>query len=558
MIPTTLSPSSSSLLSIKMGTILFLLFTAVVSVVMIVVPWLPFQQQHQQYASVYVSSFQLLSLQRHQSPFYHHHGNNNGNNQQQLSHHSRIVLLAVDATSNKALIDNTNEYNDDDDDIIATVSVSVSVPVTNNKKYTQQWEENFTLLKQYYQREGHYNIPSLHKEDGKKLGYWVVNQRRLKRNGKLLTERKKKLNDLEGCNGDEFFGYTNKQIWEDNFSALVRYKQREGHCSVPLTYQEDKKQPKLGRWLQNQRSNKSTGKLDGMREQRLLDLGVVLDNIFSNRWDDNFALLCEYKQTEGHCNVPRWYKGGDGMEGGTKKINLGRWINTQKTMKNENKLDSAKQQKLDDIGFMWAVPRNIFGDDYFLLLEEYKSREGHCIVPIDHKEDSINLGMWLVKQRRNEREQKLDSTRKEKLNQLGVKWQVSHAQSWEELYNLLEQYQKREGTCTIKLKHKEDGKNLGKWLYSQRRMKLDSSRRKRLYQLGVNSVVSHAQSWEDMYTLLVQYKEREGNCDVKTKHKENGRNLGTWTQYQRQKYRIGTLSLEYLHKLEDIGVVFWE
>ena len=44
--------------------------------------------------------------------------------------------------------------------------------------------------------------------------------------------------------------------------------------------------------------------------------------------------------------------------------------------------------------------------------------------------------MWLVKQRRNEREQKLDSTRKKKLNQLGVKWQVSHAQSWEDNLNI--------------------------------------------------------------------------------------------------------------------------
>ena len=87
--------------------------------------------------------------------------------------------------------------------------------------------------------------------------------------------------------------------------------------------------------MRRQRTNKSTGKLHEMREQRWLDLGVVLDNVtvLSNRWDDYFALLCEYKQTEGHCNVPRWYKGGDGMKKGTRKII--RWVNTQKTMKNE-------------------------------------------------------------------------------------------------------------------------------------------------------------------------------------------------------------------------------
>jgi len=481
------SPSSSSSLSIRMTTTLLLLFTVVVSVAMIIVPWLPFQQQQQQYTSVYVSSFQLLPLQRHLSPYHHYDDDDNNNNKRKIPHHSCIALLAVDTTNNKALIVNTNDDDDDDDDITATVPVPV--PVSNNNKYTQKWEENFALLKQYYQREGHYNIPSRHEEDGKKLSNWVRNQRGFKKSGKLLTEREKKLNDLDGCDGNDFLEYIKKQVWEDNFSALVRYKQREGHCYVPAAHQEDNK--KLGRWLQTQRSNKSTGKLHGRREQRLLDLGVVLDNVTSNRWDDHFALLCEYKQSEGHCNVPRWYQAGDGMNKGTRKIFLGRWVSTQKTMKNGNKLDSARQQKLEDIGFLWAVPRTIFWDDYFLLLKEYKSREGHCTVPIDHKEDGKNLGKWLVKQRQNESKNKLDSTRKKKLNQLGVKWQVSHKQSWEDMYSLLVQYQKREGTCTIKIKHKEDGKNLGTWLYSQR-----------------------------------------------------------------QKKRIGTLNIGYLHKLEEIGVVF--
>jgi len=310
----------------------------------------------------------------------------------------------------------------------------------------------------------------------------------LKKVGKLLSEREKKLNDLDGFRSGDFFTYSNKQVWEDNFSALVRYKQREGHCYVPKAHQEDNK--KIGRWLQTQRSNKSAGKLHGMREQRLLDLGVVLDNVYSNQWDDYFDLLCEYQQSEGHCNVPHWYQGGDGMYKGIRKRNLGRWVNTQKSMKNENKLDRVRQQKLDDIGFLWAVPRTIFWDDYFLLLEEYKSREGHCIVPLDHKEDSINLGMWHFRQRKREREQKLDSTRKKKLNELGVEWHVSRKQSWENMYNLLVQYKEREGTCTVKYNHKEDGKSLGRWLYSQR-----------------------------------------------------------------QKNRNGTLNIEYLHKLEEIGVV---
>ena len=66
----------------------------------------------------------------------------------------------------------------------------------------------------------------------------------------------------------------------------------------------------------------------------------------------------------------------------------------------------------------------------------------------------------------------------------------------------------------------------------------------------------HTQSWENMYKLLVQYKEREGNCTVTVRNKEDGKNVGAWMQNQRRKNKIGTLSIEHLHKLEENGVVF--
>ena len=49
---------------------------------------------------------------------------------------------------------------------------------------------------------------------------------------------------------------------------------------------------------------------------------------------------------------------------------------------------------------------------------------------------------------------------------------------------------------------------------------LNTAKQMRLVEIGIVwDVVS--QQWEDMFTLLVQYKDREGDCNVPAKHKED-------------------------------------
>lgn len=38
----------------------------------------------------------------------------------------------------------------------------------------------------------------------------------------------------------------------------------------------------------------------------------------------------------------------------------------------------------------------------------------------------------------------------------------------------------------------------------------------------------HSQHWDDTFTLLLQYKDREGNCNIRQNHKEDDENLGKW------------------------------
>ena len=84
--------------------------------------------------------------------------------------------------------------------------------------------------------------------------------------------------------------------------------------------------------------------LPAEQRQRFDDLGFVWD-VSTEDWDEGFNKLEQFKEREGHCRVPTIHKE-DGYA-------LGRWVVVQRR-KNEA-LPAEQRQKLDDIGFVWAV-----------------------------------------------------------------------------------------------------------------------------------------------------------------------------------------------------------
>ena len=62
--------------------------------------------------------------------------------------------------------------------------------------------------------------------------------------------------------------------------------------------------------------------------------------------------------------------------------------------------------------------------------------------------------------------------------------------------------------------------------------------------------------WEDMYSLLLQYNEKAGHCDVPRSHQEDGQNLGIWLSNQRRKKRKGVLDKDLKDRMTDLGVVW--
>jgi len=93
------------------------------------------------------------------------------------------------------------------------------------------WDEGFAHLKLYKEREDHCRVPRGHKENGFPLDQWISVQRAKK--DKLLPERRQRLDELG------FVWDAREAAWEEGFRHLKLYKEREGHCRVPVSHQEN-------------------------------------------------------------------------------------------------------------------------------------------------------------------------------------------------------------------------------------------------------------------------------------------------------------------------------
>ncbi len=109
--------------------------------------------------------------------------------------------------------------------------------------------------------------------------------------------------------------------------------------------------------------------------------------------------------------------------------------------------------------------------------------------------------------------------------------------SWEFWLGLLEQYAKRERTTIVPRSHIENGFKLGSWVIEQRAQRgvLSDERYRSLDAIpGWAWHVPDAQ-WDEGYSHLLRFVEREGNAKVPNKHLEESYRLGRWVVKKRHR-----------------------
>ena len=218
-------------------------------------------------------------------------------------------------------------------------------------------------------------------EDGYKLGRWVTNQRVTK--DKMKLDRRQRLEGLPGWSWDVF-----SDKWEEGFSHLKEFSERQGHCRVSSTYTTDDFY-RLGQWVTIQRSCKDEINTD--RRRRLEALPGWSWNAVDDKWEEGFAHLKDFSEREQHCRVPKGHKTQIGYP-------LGNWVGTQRLVTK----DPDRRKRLEALpGWSWD-PYSDQWEEGFHYLKKFSEREGHCQVPYSYKtEDGYRLGPWVTRQRRS-------------------------------------------------------------------------------------------------------------------------------------------------------------
>ena len=198
---------------------------------------------------------------------------------------------------------------------------------------------------------------------------------------------------------------------------------------------------------------------------------------------------------------------------------------------------------------------------------------------VDKAENGYLLGKWLNTQRQTYKIGKLSKERKKLLDQIGMRFDTKYNDEiWTQMYTLAKNHFEKYGSLErITSRYKtlngidkcENGYNLGNWVNTQRRSnkkgKLSKERKELLVKIGMRfDIKDNAETWTQMYTLAKNHFEKYGNLEIPQSFKtmngiikdENGYNLGKWLDTQRQKYKIGKLSLERIDLLEQIEMRF--
>ena len=226
---------------------------------------------------------------------------------------------------------------------------------------------------------------------------------------------------------------------------------------------------------------------------------------------------------------------------------------------------------------IWIIKYNI--------ASAYYEHNGNLEIPTSFKtlngyeydENGINLGIWIISQRRSYKNVKLSPEKINLLKTIEMRFEIKYNDGWNKNYALAKNYYEHNGNLEIPEKfktlngyeHNENGINLGMWFHNQRQLykkaRISPERLNLLKDIGMCfETRDNNNEWNKNYTLAKNYYEHNGNLEIPEKfktlngyeHDENGINLGMWIRSQRRSYKNVKLSPERLNLLKNIGMRF--
>ena len=319
-------------------------------------------------------------------------------------------------------------------------------------------------------------------------------------------------------------------------------------------------------------------------------LRYVRDRLRPNTWDLMYNLATAYYNKYNNLEIQYRFKTLDGINYNENGYSLGVWIAKQRQNYKNRKLSQEKIELLDKIDMRFENKNNIKNKigwkENYKLAKVYFEKRGNLEIPsrfktldgINYDENGYSLGMWIIKQRQNYKNRKLNKDKIKLLEKIGMLFSLDmYEKEWMKNYGLAEAYFNKYNNLEISKNFKtidgitydENGYNLERWIYTQRKVyrngKLGKEKIELLDKIGMRfENKKNIIGWEEYYKLAKAYFEKNNSLEVSARFKtldginydENGYSLGMWIYTQRKVYRNGKLGKEKIELLEKIGMRF--
>ena len=367
------------------------------------------------------------------------------------------------------------------------------------KPHEDAWNERYEALCQFHTINGHCDAPRAYRPDIGLAG-WVTKQRSDQKRGKILPQRKARLDSLgfvwdpsRRSEPSKHRRQNGKRLpsWDSFAEQLLAFKLKVGHCDVPARFPENLA---LGRWLARQREKWRRGTLDAEKTSLLESAGVVWDPALALE-ERRYASIAAYQQAHGHGNIPETHP-----ELGA----VGAWLTSKRMAKRRGTLRANESRRLKSLGVDWD-PHEVAWQQQFDALRNFMRVRGHCEIPRNSPEYQ-SLGSWASTQRNHKRLGKLKPERLALLQSIGFTWDPAE-QQLESMFGALQDFVRNEGHSDVP--HDCDAyPGLGAWLSAQRSAKkrgaLNPEIIERLSAMGI--------SWNPRWEGKVQIQGYEGKC----------------------------------------------